>query len=228
MAFGGANLNEIIKTFWYVSSKVRLSDVYFGLNFDFYNQLNNRDRVTGAIAVFKNKLLYFTNLNVLEAFYYCIRDQFFEMKVDLERPFINFSLSKDAYWKWKLNQIGSKFYDSYVYPHQYYDELRKIRIYCLKHHIHLTFIILPVHQDLQKFLINKNLTGAEYRFINDIRHFGDVYDFNVSNYLTTNRDNFVDPIHGKKIIYDTLVKIVFSKGLKNIYITNIYKFYPSY
>jgi hypothetical protein len=137
-AYGGGTLQEIIDTFWYANSKIRLKNVYIGINFNLYNAFNVRNRVQGAIDVVHNPLLYLSNRNTTEAAYYCFKSVFNSSTESIERP----DLDKKEFWKFKINEVGTRFYAKYKYPQNYYDQLKKISEYCKKKNIKLTFLSL--------------------------------------------------------------------------------------
>lgn len=204
-AYGGGTLQEIISTFWYASSKIRLKNVCIGINFDLYNAYNVRDRVKGAIDIVNNPLLYLTNKNIIEAAYYCIKSTFSSETISIEKP----KISKDKFWKLKLNEVGTRYFGKYQYPQHYQAQLKEISEYCEKNNIKLTFLILPVHVDLQRLIFKFGLRESYQKFINDIRSISEIYNFNFENVITSNKDNYGDPFHlNKRILTDLIINVL--------------------
>lgn len=204
-AYGGGTLQEIIDTFWYADSWIPLKNVYIGINFNLYNEFNIRNRVQGAINITHNPLLYLSNRNTIEAAYYCLKSLFNSSIKPIERP----DLSKDEFWKFTLSEVGTRFYGKYKYPQTYHDQLKKISEYCKKKNIKLTFLILPVHVDLQRLVSKYGLENSYKRFIKDLISFSGIYDFNIENAITINKKNYGDPFHlNKQILTDLVISVL--------------------
>lgn len=216
LSYGSANLKEIINTFWFTTSVTKIKSVYIGLNLELYNQVNNRDRVSGVIRIFANPMLYFTNLNVMEGSYQYLKAKLFGIDRHWQKP----AMSVDEFWQFQLQTAGSRYFDQYVYPELYYRELMKIAQYCKDNKIQLTFIVPPTHLDLQELLKSKGLNAAEKKFIEDLSRLGETFDFNISNEFTNKKDNFNDPFHAKPQFYDSISNIVFDRSLRSTKFTS--------
>ena len=205
LSMGSANFPEINSTFWFLSNHVPLKTVYIGINLEVYNQQNSRNRVDGAVSIIENHVGYFTNYNVLGSTFLCIKNTITGRWTYLGTP----AKTKNLFWKSQLEVNGQRYYSNYVYPESYFEELKKIGFFCSLHKIKLVFLVLPTHTDLQHLLRKMNLDRAEKRMISDLCQVGEVYVFNLMNALTDDRENFGDPFHAKKIIYDSISSIVF-------------------
>ncbi|GAB4286284.1 MAG: hypothetical protein Kow0098_01280 [Ignavibacteriaceae bacterium] len=201
-AYGGGNTREIISTFWFAASLIKLKNVYIGLNFSIYNGFNIRDRVKDALTKLDNPFLYLTNLNTLEAAYYLLRASVLGEKISVEQP----DMSKEEFWKFKLKEAVNRYYANYLYPDSFYKELKEISDYCEKNNINLVFMIMPVHTDLQQMVSKYKLTDEYKVYLNDLNSLGPVFNFNIPNEFTTDRENFRDPFHIKNDILSKIMK----------------------
>jgi hypothetical protein len=81
----------------------------------------------------------------------------------------------------------------------------------LNNDIKLTFIISPTHIEVQDKVKEFKLEKEYDRFRNDIKSFGDLYDFNWPNVITENKANFLDPLHS----IDSVSRIMIREVLTN-------------
>jgi hypothetical protein len=208
-ACGSGNLPEMISSFWYAAKQIKLNKVYFGLNFELYNLSNSRDRISGSIAIADNPLLYFTNLNVLEASF-----QILKAKLTNSQTVVSSvpEMDKEKFWKYQIEMSGTRYFNNYVYPKDYFTKLSEVVNYCTQNNIKISFIILPTHIDLQKLISTYHLEENYNQYLSDLKSLGEVYDFNYENELTKIIDNFGDPFHVTASILDTLTKIIWGKN----------------
>jgi hypothetical protein len=135
-----------------------------------------------------------------------LKSKLFNQHVEAGDP----PFSRDAFWQYELNQ-ENRYLQSYSYPANYYNELKKISGYCLKNDIKLVFIISPTHVEVQNKIAEFKLNAAYEKFKEDIRSFGDLYDFNWPNVITENKNNFLDPLHS----IDSVSRIMIREMLLN-------------
>ncbi len=192
-SYGGGTLAEACKTFWFAAEITKLKNVYIGINFNLYNMHNSGDRVSGAMTIMKNPLLYLVNRDVVKAAFMIVKHLFSGKSVSLEAP----PMSRARFWEYQLNVTAKRYYKSYAYPTSLYEELNKISAYCDDKKIKLVFLILPTHVSLQKKVQAFGLQDAQQRFLSDLQGLGTVYDFDYPNPFTENRSNFNDPYHFK-------------------------------
>lgn len=200
LAYAGGTLSEIIDTFWYVSKKHNLKEVYIGANFNLYCESNNMNRVKEAIKLKEAPLSYLYS-------HYCFKSTFLILKslltgkiIEIEKPNNN----KDEFWEYQLESSAYNFYRDYKYPSYYHKSLIEISDYCNESDIKLIFFIPPTHIDLQHKVNDFNLSEDDKRFKADLSKLSILYDFDYRNNLTVNRDNFSDPFHCN----DSVAKIV--------------------
>lgn len=187
-AYGGGTLAEAIDTFWFAANKTKLKNVYINTSLTICNSANNRNRFSDTRLILNHPIMYVINPNVIEAGYYELKAQLFHHTTRLGQP----SVGRQAFWKQQLND---NLYYKYGYPSQQIAELKKISDYCMANHIHLTFLILPTHVDLQRKILEYHLEEADRTYRKDLENMGHMLDYDYPCPLTQNYDNFADPFH---------------------------------
>lgn len=190
LAAGAGSLQDVIKIFWDLSKNKNLKKIYIGVAIEGYSGTLLKDRVSAALEVKNSVPLYLMNKFTLENTMLILKSQLFKQRVEVQDP----PFSREEFWKYELAQEG-RYLRDYSYPKNYYSELKKISEYCSKNNIKLVFIISPTHIEVQNKISEFKLDKEYEKFKEDIRSFGDLYDFNWPNVITENKDNFLDPLH---------------------------------
>jgi len=190
LAYGGGTLREAIDTFHLVEEKGALRRVYLGINFNLYSDANSRNRVRDVRAELKNPLLYFTDVNVIDALWRLIKSRFSGHVAAVGRP-----EDRERFWKRQIDVTTRLFYGEYRYPKEFKKELHAMADDCRKRGIALALVIFPSHMDLQDQVGVYHLEPEYARFKEDLRDVAPVYDFDWPNAFTENRENFKDPYH---------------------------------
>jgi hypothetical protein len=212
LAYGGGSLQEVINTFWLISKKNILKDVYIGINFTNYNKYSNRDRVTEVKAIMKNFFSYAFSPYTFNSIYTILKSVITGNEIKIGVP----ELSKEKFWLYQLNVSAKQHYNIYEYPSNYFHDLQEISKNCNNRGIHLVLFIPPTHTDLQNKVKEYNLQNNETKFKDDLKKIGDVYDFDYPSDITGNKNNFRDPYHCTDSIGEIVVKELFSnKPSKN-------------
>lgn len=190
LAAGAGSIQDMINIFWDLSARNKLDTVYMGVGIEGYNGTLLKDRVSAAIEVKNSMPLYLMNKFTIENTMLILKAKLFGQHVEYEPP----PFSREAFWQYELSQ-EDRFLSNYSYPKNYYNELKKISAYCQKNNIKLVFLISPSHTELQSKIGAYHLEQEYEKFKEDIQSFGDLYDFNWSNEITSNKNNFLDPLH---------------------------------
>lgn len=206
LAGTGGSLLDVIKIFWDVSAKKNLKKVYIGVSIETYSGTLLKDKVTTSLDIANSVPLYLLNKYTLETTMLICKSKIFKEKIEVGKPLF----SKEEFWKQQMD-FENQFLKNYSYPENYYEELKKITEYCYKNNIKLVFFISPTHTEMQNKINELTLTKEYERFKNDIRSMGDLYDFNVPNSITQNKDNFQDPRH----FTDSVSRIVIKEMILN-------------
>lgn len=200
-AYGGASLEEMIRTFWFADSHARLRNVYFGISFYVYNQSANGDRTDDYRRINKHPLLYFVSPSVVEGTWYDIL-RCLGGEVEIGLP----DMSPERFWEYQLQTTASERFRRYQYPNKYREELARIATHCRTNGIRLVFVIFPTHTDLQQLVRDFHLASQESRFLHDVAQLAPTLDYNFPNDITIDRSNFKDPFHFRKELMKLLVE----------------------
>lgn len=201
LAAGAGSLQDVIKIFWDLTSANKLSKVYIGIAIEGYSGTLLKDRVSAALEIKNSAPLYLMNKFTIENTLLILKSKLFNQHVEFETP----PFSREAFWQYELNQ-ESRYLSNYSYPKNYYHELKKISSYCSKNNIKLLFFISPTHTELQNKISEFKLNKEYEKFKNDVKTFGDLYDFNWPNIITDNKNNFLDPLHSIDSVSRIMVK----------------------
>jgi hypothetical protein len=197
-SYGGGTLIEMIETFWYTTRYQKLEEVYFGINFNLYNDYEKNNHVEQAESIMQNFFTYSFNKIILTAMIQNIKKQFFRKEYTAGIP----NMSKEEFWNYQINVMGKRFYQKYKHPDHFFNELVKISEYCKKNNIKLVYFMPPTHIELQQAISRYQLEQEYKVFINEISMLGQLYNFDTENEYTRNKNNFVDPFHS---VNDSLI-----------------------
>lgn len=201
LAAGAGSLQDVIKIFWDLTSRHKLSKVYIGIAIEGYSGTLLKDRVSAALEVKNSAPLYLMNKFTIENTLLILKSKLFNQHVEIETP----PFSREAFWQYELDQ-ENRYLRDYSYPQNYYHELKKISSYCSENNIKLLFFISPTHTDLQSKISEFKLNKEYEKFKSDVKTFGDLYDFNWPNIITENKNNFLDPLHSIDSVSRIMVK----------------------
>jgi hypothetical protein len=203
--YGGCTLPELMDSFWFAAKQQKLKNVCVGISFDMYNKYNNTNLFKNALksSTLFNYIFNGTNFKVI---YYLIKDSFSKDKIVLGIPKVK---DRDLFWQEKVDEQTQKFYKGYKYPEDFNKELKEIQEYCDKNGINLFFFIPPTYIDLQNKISEFSLVEEHERFLGDIDSIGKLYDFNIDNEFTRNKDNFFDPFHSRRDLDTILINVMF-------------------
>ncbi len=190
-AYPGGTLLDIIETFWYAQSKVKLKEVYIGINFNLYNDFETQNNVKQSKPLLKNYFTYAFSKIVVKSSIMLIDQQYFAKDLVIGKPDMDF----EEFWNYSLRETGKRFYGKYRYPETYHKELLRISNYCRENHITLVFFIPPNHTDWQHKIAEYHLEDENKTFINDINALGELHNLNIENDFTKNKANYRDPMH---------------------------------
>lgn len=210
LAYGGGSLNEVIKTFWYVTDKVKLDTVLIGINFNLYNKYNTRFWVEETIERKKNYFSYAFNNYTYQSAFKILRKEWFDEQIEIGKP----DMTKEEFWDYQINVTAEKFYSQYLYPDNYFKELKKISEYCKAEKINLIIWIPPTHIDFQNRIADFGLNAEQERFKLQLQQIADVFDFDYDSELTRDSSNFKDPLHFTEEVGKQIYHEIFNGQLK--------------
>jgi hypothetical protein len=191
LAYGGGSLQEMIETFWWTVEVTEIDTVIMGLNLNLYNRYNKRFWVKETLERRKNFFSYAFTRYTFQATFLILKSYVTTEKVRLDKP----QASKEEFWQFIVKERATKFYEQFGYPDEYYKELKKISEYCSANTIKLIFWIPPTHTDFQKRKTDFRLDMLDERFVSDLKTLGELYDFDYPSELTSDMDDYRDPMH---------------------------------
>ena len=124
LAAGAGSLQDVIKIFWDLSSRNKLSKVYIGIAIEGYSGTLLKDRVSAALEVKNSAPLYLTSKFTIENTMLILKSQLFNQRVELQAP----PFSREEFWQYELTQ-EDRYLKNYSYPKNYYEDLKKISAY---------------------------------------------------------------------------------------------------
>ena len=204
----GASYETMFKIFWFAAETTKLERVYFQVGFMNYNANRSYDIYHFAQDYFDKPYLYFSSKYILiDSYYnfiYYITKNDNITKKSYEHQDIEV---RDA----RSREILKLFFDHYIYPVEYFQELKEISEYCNNNNIHLSFIIFPMFDAAKDYIAEKNLMEMNQQFKLDIKSLGYTYDFDKASDFTNNRDNFIDYFHPIRSAYIKLSQDIWAE-----------------
>lgn len=209
-AYGGGTIREAANTFWFAAQSARLRKVYIGINLIHYNDAAYDDRTGFFLRMQQRPASYFFDRTVLQSALYASYSAMTQTDPEIGVPRIN----RETGWSETLSS-NAKVYRDFKYPAKYRQELMKIVRYCKEHEIEVFFLILPSHVDLQRLAGEYRLEQTREQIKRELSEMAPVYDFDYESELTTNKDNFKDPIHFREQVGDLLVQEIWGGNLQH-------------
>jgi hypothetical protein len=190
LGYGGATMNEIMDSFWFASSRTKLKKVTIGVNLNIYNAYVIYRRTEAVDSFFSNRLLYFTNRNVLEATWNTYRAALTGADPQIGKV----SEDREAFWRSVLASQEIE-YGRWTDPKEYRKKLAAIADWCRANQVDLTFVIFPSHHDIHEIMQRTGRLDDLARMKTDLRSFGRLVDFENDGPFTMDRTNYDDPLH---------------------------------
>jgi hypothetical protein len=190
-SFMGGTLIDMMEAFWYANERVKLEEVYMGIDMNLYNDFEKNNNVKRTKAIMNSYFTYAFSKVLVTGMIKNIQKEYFDEDMEIGKPTMDF----DTFWKYHLENIGKRFFQKYAHPDEFYQELSKISEYCKENNIKLVFFIPPNHVDWQHKITEYGLEAEYSRFLNDIQQLGIMYNMDVPDAYTENRNNFLDPVH---------------------------------
>jgi hypothetical protein len=197
-SFYGGNLLEEIESFWYANEHIELKNVYWGINFNCWNDLERNNRIEDIKVLIKRPHRYIFSRITAQSMIRILYAVLLEKGYKVGTP----AMTKEQFWKHQLDGTIKRYYSKYKYPEYLRQRLLEVVTYCKAKQINIVFYIPPTHIDLQNKINEYGLMEYNQRFIKDLAKLGIVYDFDFPNSFTEDSKNFNDPFH---TVSDSLV-----------------------
>jgi hypothetical protein len=185
-------LNESFDLYDFANSIRPVKRVVFTLNFNEFNEFAFADRVHSVESLIKNPLIYLFDRSVAQAGYYVVKAAHTaKASVDMTPPMTN-----NDFWNYIVTVRAREHYERFRYPEALFLRMQKLVDQAKAQGTEVTFIIVPQHSDFQKRIHEFGLDDEYVQFKKDMSKLdARVIDFDYPNSMTTNRENFRDPLH---------------------------------
>ncbi|MVN22041.1 hypothetical protein [Mucilaginibacter arboris] len=205
-----AKLNEIFELFYLAYKRKPIKRIVIGINFNMFNKYGYQNRISGLKKVLDDPLMYIYNKDVASATYVTIEQILKKKNVDSKPP-----MTREEFWKWSISTKASDWYGKYEFPNLLYSELLNFDRFTKKKGIEVIFIIVPHSEEFHKRLIEFGLGEEEKKFKKIMSSLNaKVYDFDYLNSITTNKNNFRDPVHYNDSIGNLIVREIWTNNLQ--------------
>jgi hypothetical protein len=218
LSIGGGTVQDAIEILRYISEKHDIKKIYWGISIESYSGTRLRNRATPSIEIKNSLLLYLLNRYTFSATMLICREIIFNEQIELSKP----PVSREVFWQDQLD-LCSRYLGNYTYPENYFNDLKKISADCKAKNIKLVFVLPPTQLDLQKKIHEFQLDEEDKQLKADLESFGDLFDFNYPNDITTNKDNYKDPFHFKDSISNIIIREISTNQIKYSKFTPINK-----
>ena len=199
-------LNESLDLFYYANRIQPVKRAVFTLNFNEYNEYAFADRVSSVESMVHNPLIYLFDRSVAQAGYCVVRASFTGQNVVNSVP----PMTQAEFWNYIVTVRGREHYERFRHPDGMLKKMQDLAAFAKERQIEITFLIVPHHQDFQRRVREFGLIPEYLRFKRDMSQLGvRVIDYDYLNDITTNRDDFRDPLHYNEAIGNLIADEVF-------------------
>ncbi len=237
LAFGGANMDETIDSFWYATQKTELEKVVIGMNFYTMDDSKVGERIDDIIKSTENPFYFMSHFNYWLEAINGAKVMALDVVANLtgnetirENPDdpSSFSQLDPTFPTDKKEGYRSDLYDysvliddntnNYGGVENYLFELEKIAEYCETNDIELTFVFSPVHSAVFENVIKpKGFEKYIEQYKTEIKSFGTVYDFELQNDFSKDDSNFIDGFHVVLENKKLMARIIFAGEPSDIF-----------
>ena len=201
LSFGGGTMADMVSSFWFARSQGKLEQVYFGLAPRLLNEHNRYDRAKQAVAQLNSPVRYYFAPFTTEASVRVLLYNLGSASATSETP----PMDEDAFWDYQLKFSARKNFRDYVFPKKFLSDIENIVRVCAEDEIEIRFVVFPVHQDLHARMDELGASDDYRRAKMRLAELTDLVDFDDSDELILNRENFRDPFHTIRELQPALV-----------------------
>ena len=205
----GASYETMTDIFWFATEQTKLEKVFFQVGFMNYNASRSYNLFHFGKDYLEKPYIYFSTPDIFVDSYMNLLYRITGDRKLVEHPYL--SMDVDSLDNLSENRL-KLFFNNYRYPENYYLALKKISEYCKANDIELVFLILPIYTKTHEYLEKQGLRLMNLRFKEDIHRLGTVFDYEVLNKQSTNRNNFFDYFHPKQHIIDEITREVWGNN----------------
>ena len=205
LAIPSGNLNTVCDLFWLASDKIKLDNVIIQINFNRYDASVNFDFLSPVRELINKPYKYFFNANYL-------KDSFAVFFSTLKKNSLSIDSPQLIIDNWESSEyilMHDYKFPNYTYPDKYYNELKRIALFCETENISVLFVIAPNYFIVHQYVRRYNLEDEYNRFKDDIRSLGHTIDLDSGLSLSHNKEMYADHFHIQPYLADTLISLIF-------------------
>jgi hypothetical protein len=210
-SYPGGTMSEVFDTFWLLLTKHPLKEVYITFGFDLFINTEKRASIKDTLYLTDNKTTYYLSTFTTKM---SAKNILNKLKGNTEKANTPPPGTKEYYWKYKLWSVGNFKYQHAIYPADTVRELIKMKNFCDKNGVKLTFIIVPSHTDFQGLVDKFGIRNEYNRYKKDLASISTTIDFDYKNSFTTDKNTFGDPAHFKPCTMKKVAVEVWNKKYK--------------
>ena len=201
LAIPAAKLNEMLDLMYFAHEQKPLKHVVTGIHLSMFNRFSYADRVGKMKNILSNPLLYIFNRPIAQSSF-----QVMKYLINGTEVVTVPDMSKEEAWEYFMTERARHWYERFEYAEDMEKRFAEFSSFAKQNDIKWTIILVPHHTDFQEKLISfgrKTDLDRFHLFLSKLH--ATVIDYDVSNDITSNIDNFDDPVHytpevGKKIV----------------------------
>ena len=122
-------------------------------------------------------------------------------------------MNREEFWAYQLSVPPRQFYGGYVYPEELLERLAEVAEYCKKTQIELVFYVPPTHVEFQETRATYGVEQDYRRSLQELAKLAPVVDWDYSQPVTLDEDNFDDPVHAKAAVIASFAEAVLSASI---------------
>jgi len=210
LSIPGGDLKSICDSLEFAQKSIKLRKVLIGISFHKSNASIRSDIVPEIEKILSNKIKYFVNSRVISA---CTALIISRINLNGSKgKSIKNPRTKEVKW----NEIikGLEF-NAYKYPTEELNRLNTLVKALEQNGAEIIFIMFPGHIDISSEIDSHSLNNYRDKFVMDIANIGKLYNFDFTNEFTSDYDNYNDPLHTKKWVYNSIAEEVIGFQKKN-------------
>ncbi|HEU4792677.1 MAG TPA: hypothetical protein VFS96_03370 [Nitrolancea sp.] len=207
LAFGGANLREMVDAFWIADSTVRLQAVVMSVGFSQYAVPDPVDRVAVFRAWQANPLLYLINRTVLRSTMGLLQAEADEAGAAPGRP----SGNRSEFWQSQLAYYGDRVMQGYSEHYGERDRLDAMASYCKAKDIDLTFVVMPTSAELHERIDDYDRQEEYLAFKKHLAALAPTIDLDTVDSLATRKSAFTDPVHVSPERHEHVIRAIWPR-----------------
>lgn len=208
LAFGGANLREMIDAFWVANSTVRLQEVVMSVGFSQWAVPDPVDRVAVFSSWQDNPLLYLINRTVLKSSVALVKSRRETGENAVARP----DMDRETFWQSQLSYYGDRVMTGFAEHYGQRERLDAMARYYRESGIELTFVIMPTSPDLHERIDVYRRQVELEAFRRHLSTLATTLDLDTGDAYWSVPSRFIDPVHVSPAEHEHVIRAIWPQG----------------